>query len=48
MRSSESDQQSMDVTVALADASNEVHYNIVAESHARLLFLSATSPAGKP
>ena len=48
MRSSESDQQSMDVTVALADASNEVHYNIVAESHARLLFLSATQPAGKP
>lgn len=48
MRSSESDQQSMDVTVALADASNEVHYNVVAESHARLLFLSATPAAGKP
>lgn len=48
MRSSETDRQSMDVTVALADASNQVRYTVVAESHARLLFLSASAADPKP
>lgn len=39
--------QSMNVTVAKTDGSNQVHYNIEAESHARVQLLPAT-PAGQP
>ncbi|HUI73609.1 MAG TPA: hypothetical protein VLX32_01625 [Candidatus Acidoferrum sp.] len=43
MRSSESDEQSMNVTVALADGSNQVHYDMTASSRARLLLITAPS-----
>lgn len=39
--------QSMNVTVAKIDGSNQVHYNIEAESHSRVQLLSPV-PAGKP
>jgi hypothetical protein len=40
MRSSESDKQSMHVTVALDDGSNHVHYDMTASSRARLLLVA--------
>lgn len=44
MRSTETAAQSMDVTISLADGSNQVHYTVNATSRARLLFLQP-SPA---
>ncbi|HUL16504.1 MAG TPA: hypothetical protein VLV88_10935 [Terriglobales bacterium] len=42
-RSSEFDEQSMNVTVALADGSNQVHYDMTVSSRARLLLIVPTS-----
>jgi hypothetical protein len=39
IRSSEDAQQSMDAIVALADGSNQVHYNLEAKSHSEILLL---------
>ena len=39
IRSTEDAQQSMDVIVALADGSNQVHYNLDAKSHSEILLL---------
>lgn len=38
MRSSESAAQSMSVTISLAGGGNQVHYDVSAQSHARILF----------
>jgi hypothetical protein len=40
VRSSEDAQQSMDVFVALADGSNQVHYSLDAKSHSEILLLT--------
>src|SRR5262249_52325823 len=39
MRASKTADQSMDVTISLADATNRIHYAISAESRSRVLFL---------
>jgi len=44
MHSSETATQSMDVTIALAGSDNKVHYDIRAESRARLLILQSGAP----
>ena len=41
MRSSESAAQSMSVTISLAGGGNEVHYDVSARSHARIIFLQS-------
>jgi hypothetical protein len=47
MRSAETATQSMDVTISLADGSNQVHYTVNATSRARLLFLQPASPPAR-
>jgi hypothetical protein len=42
VRATEEADQFMDVTVALADGSNSVHYNVDAKSHAEVLLVSET------
>jgi hypothetical protein len=42
VRATEEADQYMDVTVALADGSNSVHYNVDAKSHAEVLLVSET------
>ena len=42
MRSSETAAQSMSVTISLANGGNRVHYDINAQSHARILFLDGS------
>lgn len=44
MRSSETAAQSMSVTISLANGGNQVHYDINAQSHARILFLDGAVP----
>lgn len=45
MRASETAVQSMAVTIALDDGSNQVHYDIEAQSRARVFFLQSKAPA---
>ena len=47
LRASEDANQSMNLTVAKTDGSNQVHYSIAAESHAQVLLL-ADAPAEHP
>ena len=47
VRSTEDANQSMNLTVSKTDGSNQVHYGIEAESHARVLLL-ANTPATHP
>ncbi len=47
VRSTEDANQSMNLTVSKTDGSNQVHYGIEAESHARVLLL-ANAPAAHP
>jgi hypothetical protein len=42
MRATEEANQSMDVTVAMLDGSNRVHYNVDAKSHSEVLLLTDT------
>jgi hypothetical protein len=44
VRATEETSQFMDVIVAKADGSNQVHYNVDAKSHAEVLLLTETSP----
>ena len=47
IRATEEADQFMDVTVALADGSNSVHYNVDAKSHSEVLLVSET-PLNRP
>jgi hypothetical protein len=47
VRVTEDDQQFMDVVVAKADTSNQIHYNVQATGHTEVL-LVADAPASKP
>jgi len=45
VRATEEAHQSMDVTVAKADESNRVHYNVDAKSHSEILLVTETPPS---
>lgn len=47
MRSTETASQTMDVTISLADGSNQIHYNVNATSRARLLLLQPPAPPAR-
>ena len=47
VRSSEDAQQSMDAVVALADGSNQVHYNLAAKSQSEILLLPDSPHGGE-
>jgi hypothetical protein len=42
LRASEEANQAMDVTVAMSDGSNRVHYNVVAKGHSEVLLVTET------
>jgi hypothetical protein len=47
VRSSDEADQSMSVTIAKADGSNQLHYDIDAKSAAQVVLVTSTSPSGK-
>jgi hypothetical protein len=47
VRATENTSQVMDVTVAMSDGSNRVHYNVDAKSHSEVLLVAAT-PLNRP